>query len=193
MKGELVRESLEYRCRDERIVGASRVRCFETLMDLSTYSRWWTLVTVTPEGPGSRLRPGARFRFVGARPGGERFEWAADVLEIEEPSRIELSYAGGEYVGRTAWELQAVRDGTLVAYVYRGVRANSQRSREHFARWGTRYHSVAMKEDALAGLARLLEGSGTEGDDEAWRRVVQRRVAAGMLCAQTLTIDSAGR
>jgi len=92
VKGELVRESLEYRCRDERIVGGSGVRCFETLMDLSTYSRWWTLVTVTPEGPGSRLRPGARFRFVGARPGGERFEWAADVLEIEEPSRIELSY-----------------------------------------------------------------------------------------------------
>jgi len=173
-------ESVEYRCRDERIIGASRVRCFETPMDLSTYSRWWTLVAVAPEGPGSRLRPGARFRFVGDRPGGERFEWAAEVLEIEEPSRIELVYAGGEYVGRTAWELQEVLEGTLVAYVYRGVRANSPRSRDHFARWGTRLHAVAMKEDALAGLARLLEGSGAEGDDEAWRKDVQRRVAAGI-------------
>ena len=173
-------ESVEYRCRDERIIGASRVRCFETIMDLSTYSRWWTLVDVTAEGPGSRLRAGARFRFVGARPGAERFEWAAEVVEIEEPSRIELAYAGGEYLGRTAWELQEVREGTLVAYVYRGVRANSQRSRDHFARWGTKLHTVAMKEDALAGLARLLEGSVTEVEDEAWRKDVQRRVAAGI-------------
>ena len=173
-------ESVEYRCRDERIIGASRVRCFETLMDLSTYSRWWTLVAVAPEGPGSRLRPGGRFQFIGTRPGGERFEWAAEVAEIEEPSRIELAYAGGDYVGRTAWELHAVRDGTLVAYVYRGVSANSPRSRDHFARWGTRLHTVAMKEDALAGLARLLEGSGAEGDDKAWRKDVQRRVAAGI-------------
>jgi len=37
-----------------------------------------------------------------------------------------------------------------------------------------------MKEDALAGLARLLEGSVTEVDDEAWRKDVQRRVAAGI-------------
>ena len=173
-------EPLEYRCRDERIIAAPRVRCFETLMDLSTYSRWWTLVAVTTGGPGSRLRPGARFRFAGARPGGEPFEWGAEVLEIEEPSRIELAYAGGEYLGRTAWELQDIPEGTLVAYVYRGVRANSQRSRDHFARWGTRLHTVAMQEDALAGLARLVEGSGTEVDDEAWRKDVQRRVAAGI-------------
>ena len=135
-------------------------------------------------GPGSRLRPGARFRFVGARPGGERFEWAADVLEIEEPSRIELAYAGGEYGGRTAWELQEIRAGTLVAYAYRGVSANSPRSRDHFARWGTRLHTVAMKEDALAGRARLLEGSVTEVDEEAWRKDVQRRVAAGFACSK---------
>ena len=150
------------------------------LIDLSTYSRWWTLVTVTPEGPGSRLRPGVRFRFSGARPGGQRFEWSAEVLEIEEPARIELAYAGGTYVGRTAWELEEVGDGTLVAYVYRGVRPNSRRSRDHFARWGTRLHSIAMREDALAGLARLLEGRHTALDDEAWREDVRRRVAAGI-------------
>ena len=71
-------------------------------------------------------------------------------------------------------------EGTLVAYVYRGVRANSQRSRDHFARWGTRLHTLAMKEDALAGLARLLESSATEVDDGAWRKDVRQRVAAGI-------------
>jgi hypothetical protein len=32
-------DSVEYRCRDDRRIAASRARCFETLMDLSTHSR----------------------------------------------------------------------------------------------------------------------------------------------------------
>ena len=178
-------ESVEYRCRDEALVAAPRVRCFETLMDLSTYSRWWTLVTVTPEEPQSRLSPGARFQFSGARPGGERFEWSAQVLEVEEPTRIELAYTGGEYLGRTAWELAALPDATVAAYVYRGVRPNSRSGANHFARWGTRLHSVAMREDALAGLARIFGGPGADLDDEAWGKDVQRRVAAGIRALQT--------
>ena len=114
-------DSREYRCRDERTIPASRGRCFETLIDLSTYAHWWTLVTVTPEGASPRLTTGARLRFSGARPGGELFEWSVEVLEIEAPARIELAYTGGEYLGRTAWELEEVADGTLVAYVYRGA------------------------------------------------------------------------
>ena len=173
-------DTVEYRCRDERTIAASRVRCFETLADMSTYGRWWTLVTVTPEGGSSRLIPGVRFRFAAARPGGERVEWFAEVVAVEAPVRIELAYAGGEYVGRTAWELEAVGDATRVAYVYRGVRPNSPRAREHFARWGTSLHAVAMQEDALAGLARLLGGPGAELDDEAWRRDVRERVTAAV-------------
>jgi len=112
-----------------------------------------------------RLEPGSRFRFSGARPGGDRVEWSAEVLEVDSPTRIELAYAGGEYIGRTAWELAGVGDETLVTYVYRGVRPISPRAEEHFARWGTRLHSVAMQEDALAGLARFLGGPGAELDD----------------------------
>jgi uncharacterized protein YndB with AHSA1/START domain len=149
-------------------------------MDLSTYPRWWTLVTVTSEAPSSLLTTGLRLRFAGARPGGARFEWSAKVLEVEAPARIELAYTGGEYLGRTAWELEELPDATVAAYVYRGVRPNSRRAADHFARWGTRLHSVAMKEDALAGLARLLGGPGAALDDEAWRQHVQRRVAAGI-------------
>jgi uncharacterized protein YndB with AHSA1/START domain len=179
-------DTVEYRCRDERRIAAPRVRCFETLMDLSTYARWWTLVTVTPEGQSGSLAPGFRFRFSGARPGGERFEWLAEVIEIEVPARIELAYTGGEYLGRTAWELEAVGEQTVVAYVYRGVRPNSPRGAAHFARWGTRLHSVAMQEDALAGLARIHGGPGAELDDAAWRQDVHRRVAAGIQALGTV-------
>jgi uncharacterized protein YndB with AHSA1/START domain len=165
-----------YRCRDECTIAASRDRCFAALGDLSTYARWWTLVAVSPE---VRLVPGVRFRFVGARPGGARLEWSADVVTVDEPAGIELAY-GGAYVGRTAWELDEVEGGTRVAYVYRGVSPASERTRDHFARWGTRLHSVAMKEDALAGLARFLGGAGSELDDDAWRELVRRRVEAAI-------------
>jgi uncharacterized protein YndB with AHSA1/START domain len=173
-------DAIEYRCRDERRIAASRARCFETLSDLSTYARWWTLVSVASEDESTHLRRGFRFRFSGARPGGERFEWSAEVLEVEPPARIEMAYTGGEYLGRTAWELEEIEGGTVVAYIYRGVRPISDKARAHFARWGTRLHTVAMQEDALAGLARLLGGPGAELDDDAWRQDVQRRVAVGI-------------
>ena len=64
--------------------------------------------------------------------------------------------------------------------MYRAVRPSSQRARDHFARWGTRLHSVAMQEDALAGLARLLGGPGSELSDDAWQTAVRERVAAGI-------------
>lgn len=169
-----------YRCRDECTIAAPRERCFAALSDLSSYARWWTLVSVTPEVGGRRLVPGVRFRFAGARPGGELVEWSAEVLEVDAPARIELAYAGGAYVGRTAFELDEVDGGTRVAYVYRGVSPRSARAVEHFARWGTRLHSVAMREDAFAGLARLLGGAGSELDDDAWRALVRRKVAAAI-------------
>jgi uncharacterized protein YndB with AHSA1/START domain len=177
---ERMTDAVEYRVRDERVIAVSRERCFETLVDLSTYARWWTLVAVTPEGDGWQLRPGGRFQLAGAQPGGTRVAWPVDVLEIDAPGRIELAYAGAEYLGGTAWELTEVDGGTLVAYVYRGVRPVSPRAIDHFARWGTRLHSVAMQEDALAGLARFFGGPGADMDAQAWRADVQRRVVAGI-------------
>src|SRR5215470_4562377 len=109
-------QSSEYRCRDEGVIPAPRLACFEILMDLSTYARWWTLVAVTPVVPHSRLNAGTRFRFLGVRPGGQRFEWSVQVLEVESPVRIELAYTGGEYIGRTAWELAELGNVTRVAY-----------------------------------------------------------------------------
>src|SRR5262249_33425274 len=134
-------DTTEYRCRDERRIAVSASRCFAALTDLSTYARWWTLVTATPEDASPLLTPGSRFRFAGARPGGQRIEWPVEVIAIDAPRRIELAYTGGEYIGRTAWELEAFGDETVVAYVYRGVRPVSARAAEHFAHWGTRLHS----------------------------------------------------
>lgn len=171
-------DAVEYRVRDERVIAASQERCFETLIDLSTYPRWWTLVAATPQGDGTRLRAGGRFQMAGARPGGAAVSWPVDVIEIDPPARIELAYAGVEYQGGTAWELDVVDGGTLVAYVYRGVRPVSARAIDHFARWGTRLHSVAMQEDALSGLARVFGGPGADMADDAWRADVQRRVVA---------------
>ena len=137
-------------------------------------------LAVTPIGSHSRLSSGVHLRFSGARPGGQRFEWSVQVFEVEAPSRIELAYTGGEYIGRTAWELTELPHSTLVAYVYRGVKANSSKAADHFARWGTRLHTVAMREDALAGLVRIFGGPGADLDDEAWRQDVRQRVAAGI-------------
>jgi hypothetical protein len=107
-----VPEVPEYRCRDELGIPASRLRCFEVLAELSTHARWWTLVTVTSRGDTSRLSPGVRFDLAGARPGGERVEWSVEVLEIEVPARIELSYAGGEYRGTSSTRPKAARLST---------------------------------------------------------------------------------
>ena len=37
--------AVEYRCRDERRIAAPGAPCFEMLVDLTTYTRWWTLAT----------------------------------------------------------------------------------------------------------------------------------------------------
>jgi len=170
----------EHRTRDEALIRAPIGACFAALADLATYGRWWTLVRVTPLGAETRLAPGVRFRFAGARPGGTGVAWDVEVLQVAAPGRIELAYVAGELLGRTAWELTAEGDGTRVAYVYRGVRANGPSSAASFERFGTRLHSVAMREDALAGLARFLGGRGAELDDEAWRAGGNERVAAGV-------------
>jgi uncharacterized protein YndB with AHSA1/START domain len=172
-------EPLEHRCRDEALIAAAPAVCFAALADLTTYPRWWTLVSVTPLSGGTALAPGVRFRFSGARAGGTPTSWVATVLEVDAPTRIELAYESGDLVGRTGWELAAEAGGTRVAYVYHGVRANSAASAASFARFGTRLHSIAMREDALSGLARFVAG-GADELDEAWRARVQARVAAAL-------------
>ncbi len=37
-----------FRCRDEAVIPAPPTACFAVLADLTTWPRWWTLVTIAP-------------------------------------------------------------------------------------------------------------------------------------------------
>ena len=163
-------------CRDEAVLPAPPARVWEALTDLATWQEWWNLVTIVPLGP-TALAPGVRFTLGGQREGRPPTGWTVEVVELDPPSRIELAYVEGDLIGRTAWELEPAGDGTRTAYVYKGVHATSAASGDTFERYGTRVHSVAMHVDALAGLARYLNG---EPLDDAWRAEVRARMSAGV-------------
>ncbi len=61
--------------------------------------------------------------------------------------------------------------------MYRGVRANAPGAQATFDRYGTRLHNVAMRVDALSGLARHVRG---EPLDDAWRAEVADAMARGV-------------
>ena len=168
-----------YRCRDDVVVPGMPEACFAVLRDVGTYARWWTLLRAEAIEGGTRLSPGVRFRLSGARPGGTIVSWTVRVTAVRAPARIELEYDGGELLGTVGWELEPVGGGTRVAYVYYGVQPNGPAAEATFVRYGTRFHSLAMQEDALAGLVRLFGGSGSELADDAWRRHVRHRMAVG--------------
>ena len=162
----------EMRCRDEVFVAATPEQVYDVLTDLRTYGRWWTLMQAIPVS-GPELHEGSRWVFEGSRPGGRASRWTVEVTGMDRPHSIELSYVEGDLLGSAAWEVRPVGAGSVVAYVYRGVRAAHPASAETFRRYGTSLHSVAMQADALAGLARYLAG---DEMDEAWHRGVRARV-----------------
>ena len=167
-----------YEVTDEAVIPAPIEAVWTVLSDLVTWRDWWTLIQVIPldsEAP-TVVHPGQRFRIEGSRPGAtQKRGWNVAVREVVPNERIELEYTDGDLVGRTAWELHSVDDGTLAAYIYRGVHATIEESAATFAKYGTRLHSTAMACDALAGLARAVAG---EPLDDEWRAEVQRRMAA---------------
>ena len=167
-----------YTCRDDVVVPAESEACFAVLRDVGTYPRWWTLIRVEPVAGDTRLSPGVRVRFTGTRRDGSTTSWVVRATAVRAPVRLELAYDEGDLLGTVGWELEAAPGGTRVAFVYYGVRPNSPEAETSFARHGTRLHSVAMREDALAGLVRLFGGPGGELADEAWRQRVRERVAA---------------
>ena len=169
-------EAEDQYCRDEAVIPAPPARVWDALTDLSTWAKWWTLVSVVPLGANT-LAPGVRFRFEGQRTGRPPTVWTVEVLDMDPLRRIELAYVDGDLVGRTAWELDADAGGTRAAYVYRGVHATSPESGQTFVRYGTRLHSVAMQVDALDGLARYVRGDPLDAE---WRATVRERMDAGV-------------
>jgi uncharacterized protein YndB with AHSA1/START domain len=167
----------EYEVTDEATIPAPVEDVWAVLSDLATWRDWWTLIRVIPLDPEAptTVHPGQRFRIEGSRPGSsETRGWNVAVREVVPNERIELEYTDGDLVGRTAWELHAVPEGTLASYIYRGVHATVEESAATFAKYGTRLHSTAMALDALAGLARAVAG---EPLDDEWRADVQDRMA----------------
>jgi uncharacterized protein YndB with AHSA1/START domain len=166
-----------HECRDEAIIPAAPEVVFDVLTDLTTYGRWWTLVRCEPLGP-TRLAPGVRFRFSGSRGGGPpTTAWTIEVEALDPARRIDLRYVQGDLLGPVGWELAPADGGTRTAYVYRGVRANAPGAQATFDRYGVRLHNVAMRVDALAGLARHVRG---EPLDDAWRAHVSDEMATGV-------------
>jgi hypothetical protein len=184
-----------FHCVDEKLIAASPAECFALLRRIREYGRWWRLVDVEPVRGGELLEVGSEFDFVGRRRAGRPVRWRCAVRALRPPGgdsergpstsskvaaaraagaidlgRIDLEYTEGDLVGPTGWEIEpaAERGGTLLRYVYRGVRPMSQESARTFAEHGTRFHSYAMQHDALPGIARLLGGPGSELSDAAW-------------------------
>ncbi len=166
-----------YACRDAEVYPVPIERVFDAITDLTTYDDWWTMMRAVPVGGGTRIAPGVTFRFEGGRPGGTPSGWLIEILAVDAPRRIEMSYVEGDLLGLVDWEVTEVDGGTEAAYVYRGVRANAPNSEAMFANYGTRLHSVAMHIDALDGLGRYLAG---ERLDDEQRAVVRRQVADGI-------------
>ena len=193
----------EFHCVDEQLIAAAPGECFSLLRRIREYGRWWRLVGIEPVRGGELLEVGSEFDFVGRRREGRAVRWRCAVRGLTPPGeaakeatgsaarrepelttpgagvgRIDLEYTEGDLAGPTGWEIEPApeKGGTLVRYVYRGVRPTSPESARTFIAHGTRFHSHAMKHDALAGIARLLGGPGSELSDEAW----DARVRAAM-------------
>jgi hypothetical protein len=184
-----------FHCVDEKLIAAPPGQCFALLRRIREYGRWWRLVGIEPVRGGELLEVGSEFDFVGRRSAGRAVRWRCAVRGLTPPveavndapgsparreaqltargdglGRIDLEYTEGDLTGPTGWEIEPApgKGGTLVRYVYRGVRPMSPESARTFIAHGTRFHSHAMQHDALAGIARLLGGPGNELSDEAW-------------------------
>jgi hypothetical protein len=180
-----------YSCSDEGFVSTPAADCYALLRRIREYGRWWRLVAIEPVRCADLLEVGDEFDFVGRNPRGE-VRWRCAVRALLPPGgsrrgggdvgvrigRIDLEYVSGDLVGPTGWEIEPVpeRSGTLVRYVYHGVRAMSAGSARSLSLCGTRLHSHAMRVDAFAGIARWFGGPGAELADDVW----DARVRAAM-------------
>jgi nitroreductase/uncharacterized protein YndB with AHSA1/START domain len=138
---------------DETVIAAAPQQVYELLLAVRRYGEWWTRIRSTVLGPEGVLRVGSRFQCSGGR-----LRWVVEVTGLEPYRRIDLAYAAGDLLGPVRWELSPADRGTRLAYVYRGVRPNSPHAEKEFASGrNLRLHAQLMRDDAYAGLRRVLE------------------------------------
>jgi nitroreductase/uncharacterized protein YndB with AHSA1/START domain len=153
---------LAYFHSDETLVRAPARDCYDLVLAVRRYAQWWTRVRCEPLGPEAVLRIGSRFRFAGGP-----VSWVIEVAALTPWRRIDLVYADGDLLGPVSWEFMADGAATRVRHAYRGVRPNSEHTERSFASGrALRLHSEVMREDAFAGMRRVLErGAGVSGGD----------------------------
>ena len=138
---------------DEVLVHAAPARCYELVLNVRRYGEWWRLVRCEVLGSEGLLRLGSRYRLSGGP-----VQWVVEVVGLDPHRRIDLRYAEGDMLGPVAWEFLPAADGTRVRYLYRGVRPNSDYTAASFASGRSlRLHTRAMRDDAFAGMRRVLE------------------------------------
>lgn len=148
---------------DEAVIQAPPARCYDLVLAARRYGEWWRLVHCKVLGSEALLRVGSRYRMAGGP-----VRWIVEVVGLDPCRRIDLRYADGDMLGPVRWEFVAEGGGTRVRYAYRGVRPNSAYTAASFASGRSlRLHARAMREDAFAGMRRVLEGpaADTSGGD----------------------------
>ena len=150
---------------DEKELGVALVDIGGGTTDLAIYERgnlWHTaVVAVGGDHFTSDIAVGLRTPLPEAEKIKRKNGCALSSM-VDEDETIEVASVGGRKprlmarrilseILQPRAELAPAAGGTDVAYVYRGVRANAATTRASFARYGTRLHSLAMREDALAG------------------------------------------
>jgi nitroreductase/uncharacterized protein YndB with AHSA1/START domain len=138
---------------DETVVAAPPARCYELVLAIRRYGEWWQRVRCEVLGSEGVLRVGSRFRMSGGP-----VSWVVEVTGLAPPRAVELRYIAGDLLGPVRWEFLPHPRGTRVRYAYRGVRPASDHTARVFASGrGLRLHSRAMRDDAFAGLRRVVE------------------------------------
>jgi len=138
---------------DDTVVTAPAAQVYALLLAVRRYGEWWRRVRCEPLGPEGTLRLGSRFRLSGGP-----LSWVVEVTGLIAERRIDLAYVDGDLLGPVRWELTPQDGATRVRYAYRGVRPNSPYTEQSFASGRSlRLHAESMRDDAFAGIRRVLE------------------------------------
>lgn len=143
---------------DEAVIRAAPARCYALVLAARRYGEWWRQVRVEVLGGEGMLRVGSRLRMSGGT-----VTWVVEVVGLDPPRRIDLRYAEGDLLGPVRWDFLPAPDGTRVRYAYRGVRPNSDHMIASFTSGrALRRHSQVMRDDAFAGMRRVLESAAAD-------------------------------
>jgi uncharacterized protein YndB with AHSA1/START domain len=111
-------------------IAAPPERVFQALVDPSQVVRWWGQKSIYRCTEfQSDLRPGGKWRTAGVSGDGGAFEAAGEYLEIDPPRLLVHSWVAswtGEVKTTVRWELEPIKNGTLVRIRHSGLAAHPE-------------------------------------------------------------------